>query len=122
MLDQSYAHGNGCEESLTCDEELAGQSWSDPGDDEWRNDGRNDAEFDFRESELDRLDGNPNVAGCNQTRAAPEGSSVNTGDNRFLRLRNSQIHLPDGSGIGNILVMRVLNHAFHPVQIRTGAE
>jgi hypothetical protein len=78
--------------------------------------------FNFSKPELHRLDCDADVACGNQARAATKRRAVDAGDDRLRAFCDCQEHASDGEGIAEVLVMRVLDHPFHPVQIRARTE
>src|SRR5215471_20594032 len=51
-----------------------------------------------------------------------ERRAMDPGDHGLRTLGDGEVHLPYGAGVGKVLLVCVLNHALHPVQIGAGAE
>src|SRR5215471_4122707 len=122
VLDQAYIHRHRSKKPLAGNKELTGAPGSDTRNHERGNDGWNDSQFHFGKTELHRFDSNADIARRNQSGTPAECRAMNAGDHGLGALRNGKVHLSYGSGVRKVLLVRVLNHALHPVKICAGTE
>src|SRR5215471_15150908 len=122
VLYQSYIHRHRSKKSLAGNEKLTGAPGSDTRNHERGNDGWNDPQFHFGKTELHRFDRNADIACRNESGPPAERRAMDPGDHGLRTLGDGEVHLPYGAGVGKVLLVCVLNHALHPVQIGAGAE